>query len=327
MPAVSVLMVCHRDTPFLRPAIASVFGQTLRELELVLVDNGAGLAPQALGELGQDPRLRWVRLEQNLGIPAGHNAGVAAAQGEFIALLDHDDLMVPVRLERQIARLRAEPALGLVSSCAETIDDTGRVIGREFALLDGAAQNRYTQFASPVIMPAYTGRREVFAALPYRTEFSLTADFDFLARAAERFGFGAVPEVLLHYRRHPGQATVERAAGICAEQCVVRLLTSRRRAGRAEGEDWRQLLRIAPEGAPAEAVMLRQFTRQFLAEGFWEQAAYHARRSCAARRTIPAFLTAARLFAQAWRRAGAERTPVARMFFLGPVKALRLRPA
>ena len=326
MPTVSVLMVCHRDTPFLRPALASVLEQTFRDLELVLVDNGAGLTSDGLGELGRDPRLRWVRFERNRGIPAGHNAGVAAARGEFIALLDHDDLMLPRRLERQVALLQAEPALGLVSSCAETIDGSGRVIGREFALVDGEAQRRYTQFASPVVTPAYTGRREVFVTLPYRAEFSLTADFDFLARAAERFTLGAVPEVLLRYRRHPAQATVEQAARIAAEQCVIRLLAVRRRTGRPEGSDWPQLL-VGTEGRPDDAVILRHYTRKFLAEGFWVLAAYHARRSFARRRTVPALLTASRLFMLAWWPAGAERALVARMFFLGPVRALRLQPA
>ena len=74
MPAVSVLMVFHRDTPFLRPALASALKQTFADFELVLVDNGTGLGADALGELGRDPRLRWVRLARNEGIPGGHNA-------------------------------------------------------------------------------------------------------------------------------------------------------------------------------------------------------------------------------------------------------------
>ncbi len=324
MPIVSVLMVCHRDNPYLRPAIASVLRQTLRDIELVIVDNGAGLSSLALGEPGQDPRIRWVRLERNRGIPAGHNAGVATAQGEFIALLDHDDIMLPRRLERQVAQLRAEPAVDLVSSCAETIDDTGRVIGREFSLGGDEPQRCYSQFAAPVVTPAFTGRREVFTALPYREEFSLTADFDFITRAAERHVFSAVPEVLLQYRRHSAQTTVRQRARIEAGRCVVRLLAARRRAGRPEREDWRRLL-LAAESLADKGAMLEQITRQFLSERLWVQAAYHARRSVAVRRL--ALGAAFRHFLRAWWHAGPERSQVARMFFLGPVRALRLQPA
>lgn len=323
MPVVSVLMACHRDTPFLRPALASVFGQTLTDLELVLVDNGAKLDPATLGDAGRDPRLRWIRFASNQGIPVAHNAAVAAAKGEFIALLDHDDIMLPTRLEKQVARLRAEPALGLVSSLAETIDAAGRVTGREFALVSGDDQRRYSEFAAPVVTPAYTGRRDVFADLPYRAEFSLTADFDFLARAAEQFGLGAVPEVLLHYRRHAAQATVEHAVRISAERCAIRLLAARRRAGRKEGQ-WGSRLKSVSQHAPKEADMLMRFARQFLEEGFALQAAWHARRSVAVRKLN--FFTAWGMLKEIQRAAGPEQARATRMFWHGPVRALELQP-
>jgi glycosyltransferase involved in cell wall biosynthesis len=321
MPAVSVLMVFHRDTPFLRPAIASVLGQTLRDLELVLVDNGTGLSADALGEPGRDPRLQWVRLARNEGIAAGHNAGVAAARGEFLALLDYDDVMLPDRLDRQCARLRAEPALGLVSSLAETIDETGRVTGREFALVGPEAQRRYSQFAAPVVTPAYTGRREIFTALPYRPEFVVAADFDFLARVAERWPMAAVPEVLLHYRRYAGQTTVQRAVAIAAERCAVRLLTARRRAGRPEG--------VPPvwgsnQSAGAAALACAECC---LDERFPVLAAYHARRSMAERRSPAGLAAGLGIFLRARRAANGDRRLATRMFFTGPVRALDLRPA
>jgi hypothetical protein len=321
MPAVSVLMVFHRDTPFLRPAIASVLGQTLRDLELVLVDNGTGLSADALGEAGRDPRLRWVRLPRNAGIPAGHNAGVAAASGEFLALLDYDDLALPLRLERQVERLRAEPSLGLVSSLAETIGETGRVTGREFALVEAGAQRSYTQYAAPVVTPAYTGRREVFAALPYREEFAWTADFDFLARAAERWPLAAVPEVLLHYRRHAGQTTRQLAPQIAAERCAVRLLTARRRAGCAEGAP------LAPSPGGRSPAVFRRYAAACLDEGFPVLAAYHARRSLAEDRTPAGVAAGLGVFLRAWRAAATDRGLTGRMFFRGPVRALGLRPA
>ena len=323
MPAVSVLMVSHRATPFLQPALASVWAQTFRDFELVLVDNGAGLTEEILGEAGRDLRLRIIRLPQNLGIPGGHNAGVAAAQGEFIALLDHDDVMLPTRLERQVARLCEDAKLGLVSSLADSIDADGRVFGREFSLVDAAAQRAYTQYAAPVVTPAYTGRRPVFLELSYRPEFPHTADFDFLARASERHAMAAVPEVLLQYRHHPAQTTRVEAARIAAERCAVRLLTARRRAGRDEGSDWGRL--ATAEFRDDEAAMLQNYARQFLAEDFPVLAAYHARRCVVVRRNFQGFLSAASIAREAWHNAGPERAAVTRMFFRGPVKALGLR--
>jgi GT2 family glycosyltransferase len=85
MPVVSVVMYFHRVTPFLQPAVRSVLGQTFTDCELVLVDNGVGISAAALGESGRDPRVRLISLPRNVGIAGGHNAAVAAAQGEYNA--------------------------------------------------------------------------------------------------------------------------------------------------------------------------------------------------------------------------------------------------
>lgn len=323
MPLVSVLMVFHRDTPFFRPAIASVLGQTLRDLELVLVDNGTGLPAEALGGAERDARVRWVRLARNEGIPGGHNAGVRAAQGEFIALLDYDDIARPERLERQVALLREQKSVGLVSSLAETIDEQGAVVGREFSLVEADAQRAYTQFAAPVVMPAYTGRRELFEALPYREIFPLAADFDFLARAAERTRLAAVPEVLLHYRRYAAQTTNARAMDIERSRCAIRLLTARRRASRSE--DSPAVPEFCEAGSLAE--ISRECARRCAAEGFFALAAYHARRSLALEPTLANAVRATALGARILRSAPrTERRFAARLFFSGPVRALGVRP-
>jgi GT2 family glycosyltransferase len=307
-------MVTHRDSAFLRPAIASVLGQTWRELELVLVDNGTGLSAAAIGDLGSDPRLRWVRLPRNAGIAAGHNAGVAAAHGECIALLDHDDIALPQRLERQMALLQAEPELVLVSSLAEGVDESGRVLGREFALLGHEAHLSYSQYAAPFYTPACLGPRATFAGHPYRGEFAVGADFDFVTRVIEAGPTAVVPEVLLHYRHHPAQATVAHAHRVAAERAEVRLLTARRRAGRAERLEGFQDM---PDAAG-----------RALTEGFPVLAAYQARRSVAEVRTAGAAARAGRVFLRALRSAAAhERALVARMFLTGPVRALGLHPA
>ena len=325
MPEVSVLMAFHRVQPFLRPAVRSVLGQTCRDLELILVDNGTGAGLGALGDDGRDPRIRLISRATNGGIAAAHNDAVAASAGEFIGLLDHDDVALPPRFEQQVAALRASPSAGLVACGAEAIDERDRVLGPEFSLAGAADQFRYSAYAAPVVTPAYAGRRETFARLPYRGEFTFCADFDFLTRAAERQPFAAVPGVLLRYRHHPAQTTAENAGRIARERCVVRLLAARRRVGRAEGDDWRALLAAAPKADASRANLMAEFSRRFLAEGFPVQAAYHARRCCAEERTPRAFFAAARLFARAWRRAGSARILTARMFFLGPVRALGVR--
>jgi glycosyltransferase involved in cell wall biosynthesis len=326
MPTVSVVMVFHRLNPFMAEAVGSVLNQTFRDLELVLVDNGTGLGAEVLGEVGRDPRVRFVRLPRNEGIPGGHNAGIAAAQGEFVTLLDYDDVALPTRIEKQVAALRADLRLGLVSCCAERIDEHNTVIGGEFSLMEEAAQREYTRYAAPVVTPAYTGRREVFATLPYREGFPLAADFDFLARAAERWTMRAVPEVLLRYRWHAAQTTQQKAAEIERSLCAIRLLTARRRASRAENlvalDGW---LKSEPT---SRATSCRYCAELCLVEKFPVLAAYHARRMFTLERTVANFARASGLVARALKQtSGPERRLAARMFLTGPVRALGLRSA
>ncbi len=324
MPQVSVILVFHRDQPFLRPAIESVLQQTMRDLELVLVDNGTGLAPDALGEMGRDPRVKWVRLPRNEGIPAGHNAGVAAAVGEFIALQDYDDVALPPRLERQLAVLRADPGLGLVSALAERIDAEGRADGRVFCLPESSQHFAYSQYAAPVITPVALGRREVFERWRYRPEFPFAADLDFQARIAEAGRMAVIPEVLLRYRWYGAQTTQVRAASIEQSRVAIQITTARRRARRPE--DLSGALAAVEATTAAEA--WRRGARMALAEGFFPVAAYQARRSFALERGPRSAMVAWRLGWSAWRRAPmAEKRLVAMMFFSGPVRALQLHPA
>jgi glycosyltransferase involved in cell wall biosynthesis len=324
MPEVSVVTVFHRDTPFLRPALASVLGQTFRDFEFVLVDNGTGLSAADLGEPGRDPRLRFVRLPRNEGIPAGHNAGVAAAQGEFVALLDYDDLALPSRLERQVAALRADPGLGLVSALATRIDENDRASGTVFCLPDAAEHRAYAPYAAPVITPVAMARRELLCAYPYRAEFPFAADLDFQARVADRTRMAVLPEVLLRYRWYSAQTTHQRAAAIEQSRCAIQILAGRRRVGRPE-EIPGLLAAIA---APTAAETWRRGAALCVAEGFGLFAAFQARRSFALERTPAGAWRAARLALNAWHRAReGDRARVARMFFTGPVRALRLHPA
>jgi glycosyltransferase involved in cell wall biosynthesis len=322
------LMVYHRVTPFFRPAVQSVLAQTFSDLELILVDNGTGAGVAPLGELGRDPRVRLVGSSSNIGIARGHNLALTHARGEYIVLLDYDDIALPHRVARQVEALRANPRLGLVSARAAAIDEDGAVVGPEFSLLGEKDQYLYTAYTTPAVTPTYAGRCEIFERFPYRPEFPCAADYDFLARAAEIRPMCGVPEVLLHYRHHPGQATWRHAAAQILNACMIRLITARRRHGRAEDlsgvvAEVGSWLREPPP--PAEAYA--RFARWSLREGFPALAVYHARKLLSVRRDVRAGARAAWVLGSALRLAPREAALLLRLFFTGPVRAHGLKPA
>lgn len=102
-PLVSVIIPCFNRAHIISPAIRSVQAQTLKNWELLIVDDGS--ADDLAGALGPlmaaDGRIRVIRHAQNRGEPASRNTGIAAALGRFIAFLDSDDSWLPQKLERQ----------------------------------------------------------------------------------------------------------------------------------------------------------------------------------------------------------------------------------
>lgn len=103
-PQVSVVMPAYNAERFIRFAIRSALAQTLRDLELIVIDDGSSDATVAIveEEAALDPRVVLLRMERNSGPGAARNRGFTVGRGRWIALLDSDDLMAPDRLERLI---------------------------------------------------------------------------------------------------------------------------------------------------------------------------------------------------------------------------------
>ena len=121
-PLVTVLLAVHDGEDYLRPALASVLGQTVGDLELLVVDDGStDSTPTILSGL-DDTRLRVLRNDARLGLAASLNRGLDEARGTYVARLDADDVAMPRRLDRQLARLRARPVPAVVGSAVMDLD-------------------------------------------------------------------------------------------------------------------------------------------------------------------------------------------------------------
>jgi succinoglycan biosynthesis protein ExoO len=114
-PRVSVIVPAYNVAGCLERALDSALVQTIPDLEILVVDDGSSDATfdVACRVAARDPRVRVLRNERNLGIGASRNLAFSEAQGEWLALLDGDDVWLPTRLERMLA----------VSECAAVVSD------------------------------------------------------------------------------------------------------------------------------------------------------------------------------------------------------------
>lgn len=212
-PLVSVVLAARDARATIGHAVASVLGQTLRELELVVVDDGS---VDGTGELlagVDDSRLRVVRNEEALGLAGALNVGIGESRGRYIARLDADDVARPPWLERLAARMGSAPAAAVVGTGAIDFGDDGRV-GRVHRMPSGARAVRWAAlFSSPFLHPTVMVDREVLDAhgLRYDTSFGESEDYDLWSRLLAFADGDNLHDPLVLYRRHPAQASTRRA--------------------------------------------------------------------------------------------------------------------
>jgi glycosyltransferase involved in cell wall biosynthesis len=279
MPSVSVIMLAWNNGPLLRIAAGSILDQTMRELELVLVDNFStdGSVDRLLAER-PDSRIKVIRPPGPASAGAGYTLGAAQSTAPWIAIMDADDVAHPLRLELQLKAAATEPAWDVIGTGAESIDGTGQKLGVWPSFYHPGEIRSYAPFGMPVIHPTLMGRSEIFRRIAYREEFTIGADYDWVLRVLEQDGtIGAVSLPLLQYRRHQGSSTVQRAREAEACTAAIRLCAARRRAGQSERleEVLADGRRFLAGNTPLSDLHLH-FARQCRREGFTVLGALHA---------------------------------------------------
>jgi glycosyltransferase involved in cell wall biosynthesis len=191
-----------------RVAVACALAQTWPELEVIVVDDGStdGTADLLRQEFGD--RVRCLR-KPNGGVSAARNHGLAAARGEYLALLDSDDEWTPDHVEAQVTFLEARPDFGLVLTDVMRMDAERRDFElfrrRDFLPTDGAILAHVLR--NPTLVPASaTFRRAVYEDVGGFDEGLRTAeDLDFHLRIARRWKIGVVERPLTRAMRgHDG---------------------------------------------------------------------------------------------------------------------------
>jgi glycosyltransferase involved in cell wall biosynthesis len=132
-PLTSIVVPTYNRSYCLPRTVDSALAQTKVRVEVIIVDDGSKDDTTALvaSRYGSDPRVRYIR-QDNGGVAIARNTGMRAAQGDFIALLDSDDIWQPWKLELQLACMRARPEVGMTWTDMEAIDAEGNVISSAY---------------------------------------------------------------------------------------------------------------------------------------------------------------------------------------------------
>lgn len=210
-PLISVVMPVHNPpAEILRAAILSVRRQVYGHWELCIADDASsseGIAQVLREEAEADPRIRWVRRDGRGGIAAATNTALAMARGEFVALLDQDDLLAERALYEVAAELERHPDADLIYSDEDKLDALGRRHGPYFK----PDWSPSLMLGQNMISHLGVYRRDLVEALGgMRPGLDGSQDHDLALRVAaatlpERIRH--IPAILYHWRQHEGSGT------------------------------------------------------------------------------------------------------------------------
>lgn len=203
MPKVSVLLpVYNTDERHLRECLESLLNQTYSDFELIVL-NDASSDEQVEKTVFSyaDPRLKYFKNDVNLGISGTRNSLLQKACGEYIAVMDHDDVALPTRFEKQVGFLETNPDVGIVGSWYETFP----VCKVKRKPADSQSIEQALFWSCPVLHPSVLMRKSL--PLYYEACFSPAEDLALYCRLVGKTKFANIQEVLLRYRGHSANAS------------------------------------------------------------------------------------------------------------------------
>jgi len=203
-PKVSVNICCYNSEKFIKETIESVLAQTFNDYEAIIIDDGSKDRTGEIIKSFNDPRIKYY-YQENRGLSASRNRAIELSQGEYIALLDHDDIWYPNKLEKQMRLFNENPEIGLVfSNCYIKMvrNNKGRLFFRENEDFEKDPAGKL--FLKDYI-PLFTiiVKKSIFNEIGgFDTNYRSCEDYDFLFRIIDKYRIGHIKEPLGDYILH-----------------------------------------------------------------------------------------------------------------------------
>lgn len=246
-PLVTAIMGVYNAEAHLRCSLESLLGQTYRNLEIVVIDDGSTDSSRKIVDSYHDDRVDIIGRAENIGLTRSLNQGLAVARGQYVARHDADDVSVSTRIAEQVAYFRANPDVDVLGSGIEMFDGR-RTLGQVvYDDRDGTFREQLLDFINPFPHSTLMFRRRVLAKLGgYNEHFLRAQDYDFLLRASETFKMASLPKPLVKLRFAPDSLTHadtrQLEFGLAALVCAHRRLLGRSDYSQGPIEGWNRFL-------------------------------------------------------------------------------------
>ena len=197
----TVLMSVFNGEKYLKEAIESILGQTFSDFEFLIINDGSTDSSKEIILSYNDPRIRYVENEKNIGLTKSLNKGLALAQGEYIARMDADDVSLPERLEKQVNFLDSQKDIVLAGSHSDFINEDGKVFKTNKRTY--TKEELYYNLTFGNVFPhssAMFRKKEILDMGGYDDFFKQAQDHELWFRVSRRFAIGMVEHILVRWR-------------------------------------------------------------------------------------------------------------------------------
>ena len=254
LPLISVVMSVYNAEPYVAEAIASILAQTYRNLEFIIVDGGSTDGSDAVVRefAARDDRIRPLYLT-TCGLSYALNAGLALVRGEWVAYMEADNVSLPERFAIQL----------------DWMQNTGVEIGGSLAKIFGGEERPFwfpetheairnellfhcAMLQTTMLMPADIAKKHPF------DDDAIFQDYEMWTRLAPHYRMGNQPQVLVKYRRHPGQTSIVKIARIKSEQRKYRRRYFHDLYPDATGDDYATLDRVVEKQPSPDLAELKR---------------------------------------------------------------------
>ncbi len=208
-------MPVYNGATYLREAIDSILTQTFVDFEFLIINDGSTDLSETIIATYDDPRIKYLKNDHNLGLVNTLNLGIEAAQGEYIARMDADDISLPTRFATQVAFLDQQPEVG---ACGTAYRYFGEV--NEEKVLPSNPKEAFVLLSSTSCLghPTSMIRKSVLDrhSIRYESAYEYAEDYAFWIRISQVASLCSLPESLLLYRWHPHNKSKTDTSGLLA---------------------------------------------------------------------------------------------------------------
>ena len=202
-PKVTVLMSVYNGEKYLNEAIDSILGQTFKDFEFLIINDGSTDKTGEILESYNDPRIKIINNEKNIGLTKSLNKGLKLTRGEYIARQDADDISMPERLEKEVEFLETHQDYAVVGTFAKIINKNSEILSFLERPIEDLKIKEFFKKDNCIVHGSSMIRKACLSDIGFYNELMIRSqDYELWLRLSKKYRLANIAKYLYMWRKH-----------------------------------------------------------------------------------------------------------------------------